>query len=255
MEQEKQIQQQDQYQKRQKTHHPVDIHKFLSCQLFQIADRHQVRRTAQRRAEAADACTPDDRQQDRHCQLTVFDVFLANKLQHGYRYRYQDRTDDHIRQKDGQYRRYQQPDCYLLPQRRADTAQGLDRQPLVEPRRRPGQADQISAEQQHDDLRKILTDNVLHRDQVKQCVDTDRHERRHRNIDRPQYPPQRHPDRRPQRRSRFEAKEPFQQQYRQAEAERPQQYRYAVQAALAFTSVHNPIPFLLSNYFYCRMVV
>ena len=37
-------------------------------------------------------------------------------VQNGYRYRYQDRTDDHIRQKDGQYCRYQQPDCYLLPQ-------------------------------------------------------------------------------------------------------------------------------------------
>ena len=113
----------------------------MPCKLLQIADSHQIRTASQGRAEAAEACAPDNRQKNRRRHGIIRNLALPQKAEHAHSHRQQNHYHYDVRQKNRQQRGSHQPDANLLAHRRPQTAQAFYRQTLVEMRLFPHETD------------------------------------------------------------------------------------------------------------------
>ena len=138
------IQCRDDREDRQEAHDPVDIHEFMAEQVLKVRNRNEIRRAANRRAEAADAAAPADGEQNRHRHAAVGRA-AAEKIEHRDGNRAEDGRDDDIWQKDGQHDRDHEPCEHLRPHRRADMAEHAHGNAAVKPRRMPCQAQEVGA--------------------------------------------------------------------------------------------------------------
>ena len=104
----------------------------MTDKLLKIVDDDEIRHAADGRAEAADARTPDDGEENGNSQLAFPYVLVTDEGQHGNSDRGENTGDDDIWEKNRQERGGGEPHAYLLSQRVAHEGESLQSQPLVE---------------------------------------------------------------------------------------------------------------------------
>ena len=157
-------------------------------------DGEQVVGAAQRRAGAADAGAPGDRDEQCRAERALAYVLDADEAQHGEHDRHHGRGHHGVGQDGAENRRDHEPHHEVLPRAGAEAQKRHQRDAPVQSPPLPQRGKHVRAEDEDHELFGIGRKDGGDRHEIEDGQNHDGQERRDRQVDGLGHPPPRHPD-------------------------------------------------------------